>query len=91
MAAEKEDWINWDNSMKSHIDQVEVKWKNDTIVALEQQLIINKKQNEFNDLVRVAIEEHHAEHRRTKTLIGITFCLFIIDLCVGLIAFQYAI
>lgn len=85
--AEREDWISWDNSMKSYIDQVEVKWKNDAVMALEQQNIINKQQREFDDLVRVAIEEHHAEHQRTKALIGICYCLLFINFVVGFIAF----
>ena len=88
--ADREDWVSWDNSMKAHIDQVHVAWQNEAVQAMEQQNRINKAQNEFNDLVRVAIEEAYQEHKRTKALIGIAYCLFAIDLCVGLIAFQYA-
>ena len=87
---ERHDWVEWDNSMKSHIDQIEVKWKNDVVIALEQAAVIERKQTEFNDLVIVAVEESMNEHKRTKALIAICYCLFFIDAFVAVMAFSKA-
>jgi hypothetical protein len=86
--AEREDWLAWDNSMKSHIDQIEVKWKNDAVRALEQQAKINSTMREFNDLVAVAVEDSNRIHQRNTGLIFLCYCLGILNFIVALLAFK---
>jgi hypothetical protein len=86
--AEREDWLAWDNSMKTHIDQIEVRWKNDAVLAMEKQAKFNQGQNEFNDLVAVAIEDINRTNQRNTGLIFLGYCLGILNFIVAIIAFR---
>lgn len=88
---EKNDWIQWDNSLKAHIDTIEVKWKNDAIRAMEQQNQINRKAAEFDDTVIVAIEELYTQSERNRKAMHYAAILGIINLVVGFVAIMEAI
>jgi hypothetical protein len=88
---DKEDWINWDNSMKSHIDQVEVKWKNELVLAMEKSAEIDRLQHRFNKELIDEIERQADESKRNTIYIAVCICLLTINLVVGLMAFQEAL
>jgi len=82
------DWIDWDNSMKSHIDQIEVKWKNDLVLALEQTARIQQLQTDLNDELIERAEESKRQHQRTAVMVGLCWALLFINLAVAVIAIR---
>lgn len=88
---DRQDWVSWDNSMKAHIDQVEVKWKNDAVIAMERQAEINRSIHSFNDTVVVAVEDLYAEQRTTKRMIALCGVLMALNFVVGSIALMEAL
>ena len=88
---DRQDWISWDNSMKAHIDQIEVKWKNDALVAIERQQEINRAIHSFNDTVVVAIEEIYEDQRTTKRMVALCGVLMALNFIVGSIALIQAL
>ena len=62
--ADRQDWIDWDNSMKAHIDQIEVSWKHDISGAFTAQ-------GEINQLLADNVEELIREHKRTRHMIAL--------------------
>lgn len=83
---DRQDWVAWDNSMKAHIDQVEVKWKNDALLAMERQAEVNRSIHSFNDTVVVAVEDLYNEQRTTKRMIALCGVLMALNFIVGTIA-----
>jgi len=88
---DRQDWVSWDNSMKAHIDQVEVKWKNDALLAIERQAEINKSIHSFNDTVVVAVEDLYEQQRTTKRMITMCGILMALNFIVGSIALAEAL
>lgn len=88
LMADRQDWIDWDNSMKSHIDQIEIKWKNDAVLAIEKQQEINRAIHSFNDTVIVAIEEIYKEQRLNRRMIALCGVLFTLNIVLGFVAFM---
>lgn len=86
--ADREDWVEWDNSMKAHIDQVEVKWRHDLIGVLKNSAEIQQLQAQLNDDLIKAADEAVKKHQRTVIAIGLCFCLMIINLGVAVIAIR---
>jgi hypothetical protein len=85
--ADQEDWIAWDNSMKTHIDQLEVKWRHDLYNVLKDSAEIQKLQAKLNDELVKAAEEAEANHKRTVTWIALCWILLTINLGVGVLAY----
>lgn len=83
---ERNDWIDWDNSMKAHYDQIDLTWKNDQLVAWKNQQNVNKSIHAFNDSVVVAIEEIYAEQRTNRRMIALCGILMCLNFVVGFIA-----
>lgn len=88
---DRNDWIDWDNSMKTHIDQIEVKWKNDTIRAMEQQQQINKTAAAFDETVIIAFEELYKQSEQNRKGMYYAAILGIINLVIGFVAIMEAI
>ena len=88
---DRQDWVAWDNSMKAHIDQVEVKWKNDALLAMERQAEVNRSIHSFNDTVVVAVEDLYNEQRTTKRMIALCGVLMALNFIVGTIALLEAV
>jgi uridine kinase len=88
---DRQDWIDWDNSMKAHYDQIDVTWKNDQLLAWKQQQDINRSIHSFNDSVIVAIEELHKEQNQNRRMIAICGILMALNIIVGFIAIMEAI
>lgn len=85
---DREDWINWDNSMKAHIDQVEVKWRHDLVNALKASSEVQQLQAKLNEDLISAAEEAERNHKRTVIWIALTFVLMVINIGVAVIAIR---
>ena len=79
--AERQDWIEWDNSMKAHIDQIEVSWKHDITGAF-------KAQGDINELLADNVAELIREHKRTRHMIALCYILVALDFVLGIAAFD---
>ena len=89
--ADRQDWIEWDNSMKAHIDQINVTWKNDQLLMWKDQQAINKAGADFDHAVIGAVEELYQEQQTSRRMIAICGILLCLDLIVGFIAIMEGI
>ena len=85
---DREDWVDWDNSMKAHIDQIEVKFKTDLVMALEKAGKINEIQSTINEALVRETQKTARKHERTRIMITVCYVLIIVNLVAGIIAFQ---
>lgn len=82
---DRQDWISWDNSMKAHIDQIEVKWKNDVVLLAEKQAEVARTQSDINNQIVDNLKELVNEHKRTRNMIALCYMLILVDaiLCIA--------
>ncbi len=88
---DRNDWIEWDNSLKAHFDQIDVTWKNDQLLLWKDQQTINKAAADFDHSMIAAVEELYREQQTSRRMIAVCGILFCINVVVGFIAIMEAI
>ncbi len=86
--ADREDWVDWDNSMKTHIDQIEVKFKTDLVMALEKAGKVNEIQSTINEALVRETQKTYRRHEQTRIMVTVCYVLLILNVIVGAFAFQ---